>query len=88
MLVGTVKDITGNVVTLTRPGAQGASDTEVKVSLSDQTTVTKTVAGEFKDIVVGAYVVAIGPLGADGVLTAASIQLMPADAARSMNAPQ
>jgi len=87
-LIGTVKEVAGNVVSVARSGGQGAAETLVKVTLSDQTAVAKTVAGDVKDIAAGAYVMVVGSRGADGAITATSVQILPPEAAGMMSRQQ
>lgn len=74
---GTIDSVADNVVTIRRPGQSAP----VKVTISDKTAITKTAAGEFKDVSEGSNVVVIGPRGADGVVVASSVQILPAGAA-------
>lgn len=74
---GTIESVADNVVTVSRPG----QSEPVKVTISDKTTITKTAAGEFKDLSEGSNVLVMGQRGADGVVVASSVQILPADAA-------
>ncbi|MCL5960116.1 MAG: DUF5666 domain-containing protein [Chloroflexi bacterium] len=82
--VGTVQEVADNVVTITPGGSQGGSQgqnrSSVKVTLSDQTVILKSDSGSFKDITEGAYVAVNGPRGADGVVVATGIQILPQEA--------
>jgi len=79
IVFGTVESVANNVVSVTRPGGATAQASPVKITISEKTTITKTAAGDIKDIVEGANVVAVGPRGADGIVTASSVQILPAD---------
>lgn len=70
---GSVVSISGN--TLTIKDAQG---NDVKVTLQDSTTVTKTVTGSTSDLVAGANVTVAGQRAADGSVTATNITIVPA----------
>ncbi len=83
-ILGTVNSVNGNVISLTRMGGSADQSSPLNVTVSDKTAVTQTGTGDFKDITQGASVVAIGPRGADGVVVASSVQILPADAAQMM----
>lgn len=87
-LVGTVKDVSGNVVSVARLAGQGAEEAVVKVSLTDQSSVTKSVAGEVKDIAEGTYVTVIGSRETDGMILAVSVEILPSESAGVVNRVQ
>lgn len=80
IVFGTVESVANNVVSVTRPGGATAQGSPVKITISDKTAITKTATGDIKDIKEGVNVVAVGPRGADGVVTASSVQILPPDA--------
>ena len=75
---GTVASVDGRTLTLTE-----ANNQQVKVTLTDQTQIFKQAAGTAADLTAGARVT-VQPQGQpawDGTITAATINVVPADAA-------
>jgi hypothetical protein len=70
---GQVTAISGNTLTITTAAGQ-----QVKVQLSDTTTITKTVQGSRTDLQQGATVTVAGQRAADGSVTATSVTILPA----------
>ncbi|MBI2954382.1 MAG: hypothetical protein HYY30_08720 [Chloroflexi bacterium] len=81
-VIGTVASVANNVVSVNRLGGQQGQSAPVRVTISDATVITKTVAGEAKDIAPGASVLVTGPQGTDGAIVASIVQIMPQDASR------
>jgi hypothetical protein len=69
MTAGTIKSVSGGVVEVS------TATEAIKIKLTDQTQIQKTVQGTASDLVVGERVVIQGDKGSDGTLTARSIQL-------------
>ncbi len=96
MIFGAVQSVDGNVVTILpqsgfggQSGAQSsASNAPIKVTLTDQTTISKTIDGSFQDIQSGTFVTVRGPSGVDGVVAASNIQVLPADAVQQFRRGQ
>ncbi len=82
VVFGTVDNVANGTITVTRTGGSADQNTPVKATVSDKTSITKTATGDFKDITPGTSVVVIGPRGADGVVVASSIQILPPGAAQ------
>jgi hypothetical protein len=80
VVVGTIKDIAGGVISVARSGSASGQDVLVKVSLSDKTTILETTTRVLSDVTVGAHVMVNGPRGDDGAITASSVQIVPSDA--------
>lgn len=71
--LGTVQSVTGNTLTIS-----SQSGGTVQVTLSDTTSIRKTVDGTKDDLKQGEEVVVSGQQGTGGGLTASSIQIVPA----------
>lgn len=80
VVIGTVDNVANNVISITRMGGGSDQKSPVSVTVSDKTTILKTSAAASKDIIEGTYVLAVGPRGADGVMGATSIEILPAEA--------
>lgn len=83
-VIGTVEKVDKGLISITGTGGAPDQSPPVRVTVSDKTRVTKTIAGESKDITEGAYVLVNGPRGADGVVVATSVEILPAEAVQMM----
>ncbi len=70
---GTVAGVDGNTITL-----KTLQGNETRITVSDSTRVTKTVAGTLADITPGATLQVAGETQADGSIKAASVTIIPA----------
>ncbi len=90
--MGTVNSIDNNTISITPQGSRSAGNgfqgAATKVAVSDKTTITKTVDGSLQDVKEGAFVVVTGPTGADGVMVASTVQILPSNASRTMRRGQ
>jgi len=66
---GQIKSIDGNVITLSTP------QSEIKVTLTDQTLIQKLVEGATSDLAVGETIVVRGEADSSGNVTANSVQV-------------
>jgi hypothetical protein len=72
---GTVDSINGSVLVLT---TLQTPQTQVTVNISSDTTIEKSVSGSLADLTVGSFVTAFGTADSSGVISAASVTLLPA----------
>ncbi len=72
--VGQVSAINGSVLTIHNP----QTGQDVKVQLSGETTITKTVAGSASDLQPGVNVTVVGQAGADGTVNAVAVSIVQA----------
>lgn len=80
-VMGTVESVEGNTVVVTpqggMPGQSSSQSGPIKVSVADDASITKTVDGSLEDVKEGTSVLVVGPRGADGVVVASSVQILP-----------
>ncbi|MBI4321823.1 MAG: hypothetical protein HY675_25295 [Chloroflexi bacterium] len=82
-LLGTVETVADGTITISRAGSSPGQTASVKVAISDKTVITMMATGDVKDITQGASVMVAGPRGADGVVAASTVQILPADSSNT-----
>jgi len=78
VMFGTVDSVENGVITVSAVrNSSDQNNTPMKATVSDKTSITRTTNGAFSDITVGANVLVTGQTGADGTITASSVQVLP-----------
>lgn len=77
MQMGTVKEVTDGVLVITAIG-DGSNGREIRVTVTDTTLIEKNTSVKVSELEVGETLMVSGSTGADGTITARSIQVAPA----------